>query len=312
MSARGDRSGFLKWYPEEWRDRYGDELMVLLDDHFGTGRVPLAARASMMRAGSTERLRCAGIIGRSVNPERRVRGASLVVLCGWALFVIAGSGFAKYAEHWDLVTPRHDRPIPSAAFLTVQAAAAVGVVIFSVAVLVALPALVHRIRERGWGAVRTPLRVTIVTSGIALVATVSIIMWSHHSASPPLNHGLWPDKIAGVAWVIVVVAAIACGTAAIVAVVTQLDPSRGAARALGVLAVAMAAVLLVIFLGMVTWWISTAINAPWFFGSGARGSTGDVAPPAMIGTGVLMVAGLVLGMYGAVSVMRNLRRVSRL
>jgi hypothetical protein len=235
----------------------------------------------------------------------------LVVLCGWALFVIAGSGFAKYAEHWDLVTPRHDRPIPSAAFLAVQAAAAAGVVVFSVAVLIALPALVHLIRERGWGAVRTPLRVTIVTSGIALVATVSIIVWSHHSASPPLNNGLWPDKIAGMAWVVVVVAAIACGTAAIVAVVTQLDPSRRAARALGVLAVAMAAVLLAIFLGMVTWWIATAINAPWFFGSGVRGSTGPVAPPAMIGIGVLMVAGLMLGMYGAVSVLTNLRTVSR-
>ena len=311
MSARGDRSGILKWYPEEWRDRYGDELMVLLDDRFGTGRVPLAARASMMGAGSTERLRHAGIIGRSVNRERRVRGASLVVLCGWALFVIAGSGFAKYAEHWDLVTPRHDRPIPSVAFLAVQAAAAAGVAIFLVAVLVALPALVHRIRDRGWGAVRTPLRVTIITSGIALVATAGIIVWSHHSASPPLNNGLWPDKIAGMAWVVVVLAAITCGTAAIVAVVTQLDPSPGAARALGVLAVGMAAALLVMFLGMVTWWISTAINAPWFFGSGVRGSTGHVAPPTMIGIGVLMVAGLTLGAYGAVGVLRNLRAVSR-
>ena len=145
----GDHSGVLKWYPEAWRDRYGDELIALLDDRYGSQPVPLAARISMMKAGWSERLRDAGVVGRSVGLEGRVRGASLVVLCGWALFVIAGAGFAKYAEHWDLVTPQHDRALPAAAFVAVQAAAAVGVVIFSMAGLIALPAFVRRIRERG-------------------------------------------------------------------------------------------------------------------------------------------------------------------
>ena len=310
-NAWGARSGIPKWYPEEWRDRYGEELMALLHDRYGTDRVPLVARVSMVKAGSTERLRYSGVIGGKVSHERRIRGASLVVLCGWAIFVISGSGFAKFAEHWDLVTPGRDRSIPAPAFVTVQAAAAVAVVIFSVAVLVALPALVHRIRERGWSAVRTPLRATLVTSGIALVATLSIIVWSHRSTSSPLNNGLWPHKVAGMAWVIVMVAAIACGTVAIVVVVTQLEPSRAATRTLGLLAVAMAMVLLVIFVGVVTWWISTALNAPWFFGGGVRGSTGAAAPPTMIGVGTLMVVGLMLGTYGAGGVMRNLRSMSR-
>ncbi len=309
-SSRGDRSGILRWYPEEWRARYGDELMALVHDRYGTGRVPLTARASMMRAGSAERLRHAGIVGGTVSHERRVRGASLMVLCGWALFVIAGSAFAKYAEHWDLVTPRHDRSIPSAAFVAVQVAAAAGVVLFSVAVLVALPALVRRIRERGWDTVRTPLRATILTSGVALAATVTIIVWSHHSTPTPLNRGLWPYKIAGMVWVILVLAAIACGTAAIIAVVTRLELSRGATRTLGILAVAMATVLLVILAGVTIWWISLAINAPWFFG-GTRGAISAAAPPAMIGVGAVMVVGLVLGMYGAARVMGNLRTVSR-
>ena len=109
-----------------------------------------------------------------------MRGASLVVLCAWALFVVAGSGFAKYAEHWDRVTPLHDRAVPSDAFTAVQVAAFTGVVIFCVSTLVALPAFVRFIRGHGWAPIRRPLSVMLITSSIAMVATVGIVVWSHH------------------------------------------------------------------------------------------------------------------------------------
>jgi hypothetical protein len=40
------------------------------------------------------------------NPAERVRSGSLLVLCGWALFVIAGSAFAKMTEQWVGATPQ--------------------------------------------------------------------------------------------------------------------------------------------------------------------------------------------------------------
>ena len=303
-------SGVLKWYPRTWRDRYGDELVSLLDDTYGDQQVPLRTRLSMMKAGSTERLRWVGFVGDSVEPDRRVRGASLVVLCAWALFVVAGSGFAKYAEHWDRVTPLHDRAVPSDAFTAVQVAAFTGVVIFCVSTLVALPAFVRFIRGHGWAPIRRPLSVMLITSSIAMVATVGIVVWSHHFGSSPLNSGLWPYKAAGITWGILVVSAIAAGAGAIVAVVSRLEPSPRTSRALGILALLMAIVLVVVFAGMLTWWISLAIHAPWFFGSGIVGTAGSQAPPAMIVFGALMAVGLVLGTCGASRVVLNLGEFS--
>ncbi len=265
----------------------------------------------MMKGGTTERIRGAGIVGTSVGPERRLQGASLVVLFGWSLFVVAGCGFAKYAEHWDLVTPHHDRGVPSAAFVAVQAAAAAGVVIFSIAALLALPAFVQHIRVQGWDSVRRPLIATLVTSGIAVVATGGVIVWSHHVGASPLNNGLWPFRVVGLTWALLVVAAIAVGTGAIASVMTRIEPSPRTSRSLGVLAVGMATTVVVVFLGVLTWWIALALHAPWFFGSGKIGNPGPVAPPAMVVIGGLMVIGLILGTCGGARVMRALRAMSR-
>jgi hypothetical protein len=72
----------------------------------------------------------------------------------------------------------------------------------------------------------------------------------------------------------------------------------------------MAVVLVVAFAGMLTWWISLAIHAPWFFGSGIVGTAGSRAPPAMIIFGTLMAVGLVLGTCGASRVVLNLGEFS--
>jgi hypothetical protein len=193
----------------------------------------------------------------------------------------------------------------------VQAAAAIGVVICSIAVMVVLPAFVRRIRECGWISVRRPLNATLLTSSIAFIATICIIVWSHHSAPPPLNNGFWPYRTAGIAWAVLVVVAIAVGTGAIAAVVTRLEPSPRASKTLGILALLMATALSVIFLGMVTWWIPLALHAPWFFRSGTYGTAGSVAPLPMIVFGALMAVGLILGAYGATRVIRSLGGISR-
>src|ERR1019366_8133696 len=130
------------------------------------------------------------------------------------------------------------------------------------------------IRGHGWAPIRRPLSVMLITSSIAMVATVGIVVWSHHFGSSPLNSGLWPYKAAGITWGILVVSAIAAGAGAIVAVVSRLETSPRTSRALGILALLMAVVLVVVFAGMLTWWISLAIHAPWFFGSGIVGDFG--------------------------------------
>jgi hypothetical protein len=88
--------------------------------------------------------------------------------------------------------------------------------------------------------------------------------------------------------------------------VYRLRLSHRATRALGLLAVAMAGVLNLIFVGTLTWWIATAIHAPWFFGSLVPGTSSSPAPLAMVIVVLAMLAGLVLAGLGTARIIRDM------
>ena len=67
-------------YPRAWRARYAEELEALIVASSGGGRVPWQIGLDVAVAGVHERLRAAGMSGVG-EPEERVRGGSLVVLC---------------------------------------------------------------------------------------------------------------------------------------------------------------------------------------------------------------------------------------
>jgi hypothetical protein len=254
----------------------------------------------MVRSGSLERLRSGGIVGSSVDPDTRVRGASLLVLCAWGVFIVAGSAFAKYTEHWPLATPPVDHWLPATGMAAVQAAAAVGVLILIVAGLACLPAFVQFMRSEGWRALWPlvrPMTLSVIAAG---AASVGIVAWNNHvgpSTTTPL--GL---RIAGVLAGLVVIGALAVSYATLIAFVYRLRISTRVTRILAVLAVAMTLALAVIFAGALTWWISTALHAPWFFGSLIPRSPTSPAPLPMIVLGLMMLSGLVLAGIGALRI----------
>ena len=298
MSRSIDHSEGLKWYPRSWRDQYGDEFVTFLHDRYGDGPVPLSARLSMVRSGTVERLRAGGAIGTSVDSDRRIRGASLLVLCAWGLFVVVGAAFAKYTEHWPLSTPRVDQRLPAVAMGTVQGAAAAGVLILLVAGLVTLPALVDLVRADGWRSMWATARAMVISVAVAGVAFVVIVAWNHQLSPSQSVNAPWALKAVGVIGGLLVVGALTVCAGTIVAIVHRLGLSHRATRALGLLAIAMAGVLALIFVGTLTWWIATAIHAPWFFGSLVPGSSGSPAPLAMVIFSLMMLSGLVLAGLG--------------
>jgi hypothetical protein len=91
--------------------------------------------------------------------------------------------------------------------------------------------------------------------------------------------------------------------------VYRLRLSHRATRILGLLALVMAVALAVIFAGALTWWISTAIHAPWFFGSLVPRSPGTPAPLVMIVLGLTMLSGLVLAGIGTIRITTLMSRV---
>ena len=305
--ARSNRhSRGLRWYPRSWRDQYGDEFVAFLHDRYGDGSIPLSARVSMLRSGTVERLRAGGVIGTSVDPDRRIRGASLLVLCAWGVFVVVGSAFAKYTEHWPMSTPRVDQRLPAVAMGVVQGAAATGVLILVVAGLVTLPSFLELVRSDGWSSLWATARAALVSVAVAGVATVVVVAWNHQLGPSQSGAAPWALKAVGVVGGLLVVGALTVCAGTLVAVVHRLRLSHQATRALGLLAVAMAGVLNLIFVGALTWWIATAIHAPWFFGSLVPGTSSSPAPLAMVILVVIMLGGLVLAGLGTLRIVGDL------
>jgi len=294
-------------YPRSWRDRYGDDVEMYLRDRYGDGPLPVSARLSLFRSGTVERLRSGGIIGTSAEPDLQVRGASLLVLYAWVMFVFAGSAFAKYTEHWPLVTPQVDRRLPAAAMGAVQASSLAGTLILISAAAVALPALARLVRSDGWRPLWALLRPLAVAVTVAGVAGTVIVVWNNHLGPAAITAPL-SLQVAGVVAGLLVLGALAVGCGTVVALVYRLRLSHRVTRAFGLLALAMAAVLVLIFAGVLTWWISTAEHAPWFFGSLAPRSPSSPAPLAMIVLCLMMLSALVLAGIGTVRIVDGLSR----
>ena len=50
-----DAKGFermLRWYPPHWRSKYAEGMAALLEDTYGTGRVPMNVRLSLVKSGT--------------------------------------------------------------------------------------------------------------------------------------------------------------------------------------------------------------------------------------------------------------------
>ncbi len=309
VTGRGRFDRLLRWYPTAWRNRYGDELVALLEDTYGDQSIPWRCRLSLVRAGTVERVRGSGLERDSDESRQRVRSGSLLVLCAWSAFVSAGAGFAKFAEHWDAVTPTAARWLPADAYRAVQWAAQAGAALVLVGAAVSLPAFVQLLRQGRWRAVRLPvLRAVGVTSTTVLIS-VGIIVWAHHLGPRQPNRSLWPYAGAGALWALMIMASIATCASAAVAVARRLRFSRRVLKLQGALALMVTLAMVVIIAGTLVWWGAMATNAPWFFGSGVLGSPASPAPPVMVLAGSLMLLALVAALAGAGQVIRSLPRV---
>jgi hypothetical protein len=141
----------MRWYPPAWRQRYGDEMLALLEDSYVDG-VPWHGCVALARAATIEQLRETTLIGPSAGWRDSARSGSLLVLCGWAAFMVAGAAFAKFAEHWESAIPGSGaRQLPALAYDIVQVAAFVGVLIVALATVVAIPSFIRMVRAGDFG-----------------------------------------------------------------------------------------------------------------------------------------------------------------
>ena len=298
----------IRWYPPDWRSRYGGEMTALLEDSYGpAGGVPIGDRIRLARAGLTERAREVGLAGSSQGPAERMRAGSVLVLCGWTLFLVAGAMFAKFTDNWFIATPRADRWVAGWSYRAVAAAGGLGCVLVLLAALVAVPAFARLVRGGGWESVRRPVLRAIAAVAVAGLALGAAVVWAHHLSSHDRNGGL---SLYGALFVVVclaVVLALGCASAAAIAVARRIELSPGTLRLLGVMAMGLAALMVLIFAGIATWWISESLHAPGVLENGIGSGlpfTSRLLPPTLLASGVLMIVGLALASGGTVRTAR--------
>jgi len=237
-------SRLLRLYPAAWRERYGDELMSLIEADATAGRLSLRVRFDVVRAAFAQRLRSSGPAGDAVPPEGRIRAGVLLVLSSWAAFVVAGLAFAKSTEHVG----------SDAAYTWVQLAAGVGTLAVVLGIALVARPLSAFLRAGGWQKIHRPVLRAIAASGLTLIAFVSLVVWAHRLTYAQRNGSDW---LYGAAFLVVaacVVASIGLWTHAAVVTARRLALTRALLAGEAALASVTTLAMAVMTVAATLWW----------------------------------------------------------
>ena len=265
MSSSERARHLLRWYPPAWRRRYGDEFAALLTDVMGDAAPSVRLRLDVIRSGIAMRLRDVGLSGDGTPPTEWIRGGALGVLCAWSIFVVAGIGLQKTAEHWQDVVPASARTGAEIAFATVQVVAAIASLLVVAGAVAVLPALARFLGAGGWAEVRRPFLRAVATCGVTAVALGGLVWWAHRLSAAQRNGADVAYGLGALLFGLLVVASIATVTAAGVHAVRRIRLSPSVLRLEGHLAEAVTGAMIVIAAAACVWWGIMAASVPWFF-----------------------------------------------
>jgi hypothetical protein len=90
----------LRWYPTNWRERYGDEFAAVLASSLSDGKGGLRLSFNVAREGMAARLEEAGFVGRLAPPLQRARASVITVFLAVLGFLASVAVLARYAKGW--------------------------------------------------------------------------------------------------------------------------------------------------------------------------------------------------------------------
>ena len=232
----------LRWYPRAWRERYGEELLVLIQDTLDEGRPTWRLRLGVIWGGLRERGHQAGRAVRAADKWR-------TGVHRWSLFV-TGLVLASVPEAVR-GSPSQARGWQAAAADGVLATVALTGVVVLASGLTALPALIRFLRAGGWPKVRRRIMkaagATVVTGGV--LAGVSAVSGSR---SPAQLNTVFSFGNLAAALAIAVTIGLWAGAAVATARHLTLAPRvRAAQLILGTVTTIM---LMFMFVSLILWW----------------------------------------------------------
>jgi hypothetical protein len=122
----------LRMYPRAWRDRYAGELLAWTEQG---GLGPMRA-LDLARGALDARLHPEVLEECMIRMRERMRRSVLGVLCGYAIFVVAGAGYQKLTEYEDFTDAARQHAALGAAFRSVVVA---GLVALAAVVVASAP-----------------------------------------------------------------------------------------------------------------------------------------------------------------------------
>jgi hypothetical protein len=302
--GRRDRAHLLRWYPPSWRERYGEEMLALLEDELGERQPGLRLRLSLLRHGLAERARQTQLPKPSPTEESALRGGALLVLVAWAAFIVGGAGFSKAAEHFDTAVPLRRHMVPQLTFDVVLVAAVLGGLFVVMGAAIAVPGFLRLVRAGRWPELRPHVVRASAVSVTTIALTIPLAVWAHTLSDHARNGGSTGYGVAFLTWVALGVASLALWTAVAAAVCRRVELSRRALRAEAALAIGLAVLMVIITAATATWWAAMAVYAPSFLSGGSSGTATSTFDLPLTFSVALMVVGVAISGFGV----RRMRR----
>jgi len=310
MSSPRHFDRILRWYPKSWRARYGEGLSALVEDTYRDGAMTRRHRRTLIVAGLKERARVAGFAPGASSTNERLRIGSQLVLSGWVLFMVAGAVFAKFSEHFATAMPLAHRSLANASFDAVRWTGALGMLVVSLSALMVLPLLRRHFRHGGWRGVQRPLVRSGVALGVAAALLLITALRAHSLSAHQRNAGFTPYGALVLVSAAALVLALVIGLSSAISISRHLSFSRQMLTTLSRTAIGLTGMMVVIVVGVLTWWVNEALHAPHFLVNGLGSGlpfTSNVFPPTLVFATALMMLGLGLGVVGVARVIEGLR-----
>jgi uncharacterized membrane protein YidH (DUF202 family) len=282
-----------------------------MEDALGDRPPTQRFRLGIALAGLRERGHEAGVTGDSMRAADRARAGSLLVLCAWALFVVAGSSFAKLSEGFGLAVPTRTAPFASGAYHAVMVVAVLTCLVVIAGMAIAVPAFLRFLRAGGWSTIRRHVGRALIATVVAVAALAGLVAVAQ-TLTPAQRNGelvnhpvVWYYLVEFIVTMLLVAVALALWTVAAVVTARRLDLPRPVLSAEALLAAGAAAAMVVMTAATAVWWGSIASSAPWFLQGTRAESAGSPLNVQLVGTMVLMLVASVLGGYGVSRVARS-------
>jgi hypothetical protein len=98
IAARATR--LLRWYPREWRARYGAEFDALLASSLSDGKGGVRLSLNVAREGMVARVQSLGWVGKTAPPLQRARASVMTIFLSMLGFLSSAAVLAFYDKGW--------------------------------------------------------------------------------------------------------------------------------------------------------------------------------------------------------------------